>query len=157
MPTAELLAVQGHLSYSGTDLQDYPRLFLRIIEGGPDDTPEVRGSDRTMPYRDGQLYGPRRENRLAIVLSGWIMGQGDTEVEQRADTAQARQEMRVLFDPTAGPATLHVETEDGVEWEIEAIPEAIIWQAMDQGIPTHRTLDVRLFAIDPPRWTGTGS
>ncbi len=151
------IAVQGHLSYAGTDLQDYPRIFLQLTEGGPDDTPEVRGSDRTMPYREGQLYGPRRENRLGIMLKGWVAGQGIGETAQRADTAQARQALRVLFDPTAGPATLHVETEDGVEWEIEAFPEVIVWQAPDEGIPSHRGVSVRLTAIDPPHWTPTGS
>lgn len=157
MPTAELLAVQAHLSYAGTDLQDFPRIFLRLVEGGPDDTPDVRGGDRTMPYYTGQIYGPRREHRLPIVLRGWVAGQGATEVAQRADTAQARQQLRLLFDPTGGPETLHVETEDGVEWEIAAYPEVIVWEAPDEGIPTHRGVSVRLVAVDPPHWTATGS
>lgn len=151
------VAVQNHLSYAGTDLQDFPRIFLQISEGGPDDTPEVRGQDRTIPYRDGQIYSPRRENRLAITLRGWVAGQGATETLQRADTADARQQLRSLFDPTAGEQTLHVETEDGVEWEIEAYPEVIVWQAPDEGIPTHRTVQVRLIAINPPHWSPTGS
>jgi hypothetical protein len=149
--------VQNHLSYAATDLQDFPRICLRLVEGGPDDTPEVRGEDRTIPYLDGQVYGNRRNHRLPIVIRGWVAGQGSTEVLQRADTAQARQELRVLFDPTGGPQTLHVETEDGVEWEIEAYPEGIVWQAPDQGVPTHRTVSIRLAAIDAAFWTPSGS
>ena len=151
------IPVQGHLSYAGTDLQDYPRILLQIAEGGPDDTPETRGEDRTTPYYTGQVYGPRREHRLAIMLRGFVCGQGSTETAQRADTAQARAQLRALFDPTGGEATLNVETEDGVEWEIQAYPEVIVWQPPDEGIPTYRTVSVRLIAIDPPHWSGTGS
>ncbi len=159
MPTDELLAVQGRLSYGGTDLQDWPRIFLRLVEGGPDDTPDVRGEDRTMPYRDGQLYGNRRENVLVIRLKGWVAGEGDDELEQRADTALVRRELRALFAPDAGPATLHVEMEDGIDYEIEAFPDSagILWQAPDEGVPTFRELSVKLIAIDPPHWTPTGS
>lgn len=151
------IPVQDHLSYSGTDLQDYPRIFLQLASGGPDDTPDVRGTDSRTPYREGQTYGPRREDRLVIMLEGWVAGRGATEMLQRADTARARQELHDLFDPIGGPDTLHVETEDGVEWEIEAYPEVIVWQAPNQGIPTHRTVSVRLIAIDPPHWEATGS
>lgn len=151
------IPVQDHLSYSGTDLQDYPRIFLQIVSGGPDDTPEVRGTDSRTPYLEGQTYGPRREDKLAIMLEGWVAGQGVGETAQRADTAQARHELRSLFSPTAGPDTLHIETEDGVEWEIEAYPEVIVWQAANEGIPTHREVSIRLIAIDPPHWTGTAS
>lgn len=149
--------VQNHLSYAGTDLQDFPRICLQLVEGGPDDTPEVRGDDRLIPYLSGQVYGNRRYHRLPIVIRGWVAGQGVSEVLQRADTAQARQELRVLFDPTGGPATLHVETEDGVEWEIEAYPEGIIWQPVDEGIPTMRKVSVRLMAVDSAFWAATGS
>lgn len=152
------IPVQGHLSYDGTDLQTANlRIFLQIVSGGPDDTPEIRGEDSSTPYREGQRYGPRRENRLAIMLEGWVAGRGVGETAQRADTARARQELRQLFDPTAGEATLHLETEDGVEWAIDAYPEAIVWQAPNQGIPTHREVSVRLIAIDPPHWAATGS
>lgn len=153
----ELIAVQWHLSYKGTNLQDFPRIWLRIIEGGPDDIPDVRGRDVVIPGRTGQIYGSRKEHRLGIMLRGWVAGAGPTEVLQRRDTALARQALHDLFDPTGGEGTLHVETEDGVEWEIEAFPEALIWQANDEGIPTHRTVSVRLTAVDPPYWTTTGS
>lgn len=152
------IPVQNHLSYKGTDLQTANlRIFLQIVSGGPDDTPEVRGQDSRTPYRDGQTYGPRREDRLPIMLEGWVAGVGSTETVQRADTADARQQLRALFDPTGGEGALHIETEDGVEWSIAAYPEAIVWQAQNEGIPTHREVSVRLIAIDPPHWTATGS
>lgn len=152
------IAVLIGLNYKTTDLQDvgesgFPRVFLQLVEGGPDDTPDVRGDDRTMPYRDGQLYGNRREDRLPIMLKGWVAGEGDDEAEQREDTAAARQEMRVLFDRTSGPGTLLVTTEDGVEWEIEAYPDGLVWENPDEGIPTHRGVSIRLMAVDPPHWT----
>lgn len=156
------VAVQGHLSFTPAggslkELQDFPRIFLQIVSGGPDDTPEVRGQDSRTPYRDGQTYGPRREDRLPIMLEGWVAGQGSSEILQRADTATARHELRTTFDPTLGPGVLHLETEDGAEWEIDAYPEVVVWQAANQGIPTHREVSVRLIAIDPPHWTTTGS
>lgn len=151
------VAVQEHLSYEGTNLQSGTRIFLQLSEGGPDDTPETRGENRTIPYRSGQVYAPRREHRLTILLKGWVAGSGSTEVAQRADTADARQTLRALFDPTAGPGTLHVESEDGVEWTIEAYPEVIVWEPMDEGIPTFRHVQVRLIACDPPHWSPTGS
>jgi hypothetical protein len=147
------VAIQTGLTYDATDLQDFPRVFLQIVSGGPWDTPETRGEDSRTPYRDGQTYGPRREDRLPIMLDGWVAGEGADEAAQRADTATARQELRVLFDPTRGPAVLHLETEDGTEWEIEAYPDVVVWQAAEQGIPTHREVSVRLIAIDPPHWT----
>src|SRR4029077_20582411 len=89
------IPVQDHLSFkkagagSFTDLQNLPTgIFLEIVSGGPDDTPEVRGTDSRTPYLAGQTYGPRREDRLVIMLEGWVAGAGATEVLQRAATAQ---------------------------------------------------------------------
>ena len=155
------LAVLTGLTYKkagaglATDLQTIvsgvPRVFLELIEGGPHATPETRGADRTMPYRTGQLYGPRRADRLPILLRGWVTGTGATEALQRSDTAAARAEMRSLFDPTAGPGELKVTTEQGTVWTITPYPEVIVWEAELQA-PTHQGLSVRLIAIDPPSW-----
>jgi hypothetical protein len=153
------VAVLTGLTYAATDLQDFPRVFFEIVEGGPDFTPEVRGEDRTVPYRSGQVYAPRRNHRLPILLQGWVAGEGEDEAAQRADTATARQEMRVLFDPTAGLATLTVTTEDGTDWSIEAYPESLVWEARPQ-VPTHWPGMVRLIAIGDPAtgdfWVATG-
>jgi len=150
------LTFQKAGSVSPTDLQDFPRVFLQIVAGGPDASPETRGSDRTMPYRRGQIFGPRRANRLVIELDGWVSGEGNDEVEQRADTAIARQEMFALFDTEAGEGTLSVMTEDGTVWEASAYVELFLPDAMPK-VPTHCGISVRLVAIDPPNWTAVGS
>jgi hypothetical protein len=140
------VAVLNGLTYSAVDLQDFPRVYLEIVEGAPDFTPEVRGEDRTVPYRSGQVYSPRRYHRLPILLQGWVAGEGMDEAAQRADTAAARQELRTLFDPTAGLDALSVTTEDGTVWTIEAYPESVVWEARPV-VPTHWPVMVRLVAI----------
>jgi hypothetical protein len=138
------------------DLQDFPRIFLQLVEGGPDSSPETRGQDRTMPYRRGQLYGNRRANRLPIRLEGWVAGEGDDETEHRSDTATARQELATLFDVEAGEGTLTATTEDGTTWEANAYVEVFLPDSMPV-VPTHWGVQVRLIAIDPPNWTAVGS
>jgi hypothetical protein len=143
-------------SMTSVDLQDFPRVFLQVVEGPPGASPETRGQDRTMPYRRGQLYGNRRANRLAIRLEGWVAGEGDDEAEQRADTAIARQELAAVFDVEAGEGTLTATTEDGTTWEATAYVEVFLPDAMPVA-PTHWGVQVRLIAIDPPNWVATGS
>lgn len=154
------VAVFRDLTYKSTDLQTlssgHMRIYLELVEGGPDTSPDVRGADRTMPYRRGQLYGPRRAHRLPIALKGWVAGVGSTEAEQRSDTAIARQELFVLFDVEGGEGTLSVRTEDGTIWEVEAYPEVFLPEA-EPDVPTRWGIQVRLIAIDPPNWTAVGS
>jgi hypothetical protein len=150
------LTFQKAGAMSAVDLQDFPRVFLQIVEGGPDASPSMRGADRTMPYRRGQIFGPKRADRLAIQLEGWVAGEGDDEAEQRADTATARQEMFALFDTEAGEGTLTVVTEDGTTWEANAYAEVCLPDAQPK-VPTHCGVSVRLIAIDPPNWVATGS
>ena len=150
------IAVLTGLTYKGTDLQDFPRIFLQIVEGGPETSPETRGSNSTTPYRDGQTYGPRRADRLPIMLRGWVSGQGATEALARADTAVARRALFTLFDVTAGVGELAVTTEDGTQWTISAYPEVFLPE-MEPTIPGHQGISVRLVAIDPPEWTAVGS
>jgi hypothetical protein len=149
-----------NLEYETVDLQDHPRIFLQIVEGGPDTPPEVRGEDRTVPYRSGKVYSPRRYDRLPILLKGWVAGQGSDEDTRKADTATARAELRTLFDTTAGLGTLNVTTEDGTDWTIEAYPESVVWEAEPQ-VPTFWPVMVRLIAIGDAStgafWTAAGS
>lgn len=156
MPTA--IGPYVNLTYKATDLHDFPRIYFQIVEGGPDSSPEVRGEDRIIPYRRGQVYGNRRAHRLPIMLRGWVSGEGATESEQRADTAAARQELATLFDVEGGAGTLSVETEDGTTWEVEAFPEVFLPDSeATVPVPTHWGVTVRLMAIDVPNWTAAGS
>jgi hypothetical protein len=154
MPSA--VAVITGLTANGTDLQDFPRIFLQITEGGPGSSPEVRGDNRTIPYRRGQLYAPKRANRLPIGLTGWVSGVGTTEAAARADTAAARAALATLFDVEAGEVTLVCVTEDGTTWTAIAYTEVFLpeWQPV---VPIHVGISVRLIAIDPPEWTPSGS
>lgn len=159
MPTT--IAVITGLTYGGVDLQDlsagHLRIYFELASGGPDWAPEVRGDDRTIPYRDGQIYSPKRPHRLPILLSGFVSGEGATEALQRADTATARQEMYTLFLPWGGVKTLTCTTEDGTSWSISAYPESgPIWD-LEPIVPTKWGCSTRLIAIDPPYWTAAGS
>lgn len=156
MPTN--VGIYTNLTYKGTDLHDFPRIFLRLIEGGPDTSPETRGDDRTIPYLRGQVYGNRRAHRLPIMLRGWVSGEGADEQAQRADTAAARQELAALFDVEGGVGALSVTTEDGTVWSIQAYPEVFLPDTETAvPVPTHWGITVRLMAIDPPNWTAAGS
>ncbi|HEY6568549.1 MAG TPA: hypothetical protein VI341_13620 [Actinomycetota bacterium] len=150
------IALITGLVYGGVDLQDlsagHLRIFFEIRAGRPFDTPEVRGDDRTVPYREGQYYGPKRFDRLPILLVGFVAGEGSDEASQRSDTAAARWEMRTLFDPTAGEQVMTCTTEDGTDWTINPYPEALIWDEVPPAT-THWGASVRLMAIDPPYWT----
>lgn len=150
------IAILTGLSYKGTDLQDWPRIFLQITEGGPGASPEVRGDDRVIPYRRGMIYAPKRANRLAIGLAGMIQGDGSDEAAQRGDTATARAELFSLFDTEGGPGTLSVTTEDGTVWTAEAYPE-ILLPEFTPIAPTYWGVSVRLIAVNPPEWTPSGS
>lgn len=146
------VAVLTGLTYRGTDLQDFPRIFLQLVEGGPDASPEMRGEDRVIPYRRGRIHGPKRADRLPIMLKGWVAGEGADEATQRADTALARQELKALFDPELGEGELKVATEDGTVWTANAESEVFLPES-DPDIPTFWGVSVRLMAIDPPEWT----
>lgn len=148
------VAVISGLTYGGTDLQDFPRIFLQITEGKPGTSPETRGNDRTIPYRRGQPYQPRRANKLAIGLTGWVAGAGTTEADQRADTATARAELATLFDVEGGVQDLVCVTEDGTTWTASCYPEVFLPEAMPE-VPTHETVSVRLIAVDPPNWVAS--
>jgi hypothetical protein len=145
-----------NLTYKGTDLQDFPRIFLQISEGGPGASPEVRGDNRHVPYRRGQIYAPKRADRLAVSLTGFIAGEGTTENDQRSDTASARASLALLFDVEDGVGTLSVDTEDGTTWTCEAYPEVYLPE-YQPAIPSFVNVSVRLVAIDPPEWTPGGS
>jgi hypothetical protein len=154
------IAVLRNLTYqkagagSPTDLQNWPRIFLECIEGGPDWLAEYRGRDGVTPYRDGQRAGVWRPNRLGIMLSGAVQGTGADEDAQRSDTAQARQELFDLFEGRL-PGGLSLDTEDGVTWAIDARVETVLWGPPPA--PTYQPIVVRLIAIDPPYWTASGS
>lgn len=150
------IAVWSALTYKGTTLQDWPRIHLEIVEGGPDTSPETRGEDRTIPYLRGQVYGNRRATRLPIQLRGWVAGEGADEAAQRADTAAARQELYALFDVEGGDGELSVTTEDGTVWTIDAYPEVILPDSRPQ-VPTHWGIQIRLVAVTVPNWTAAGS
>lgn len=154
MPSS--VAVITGLYYKSTDLQDFSRVFLQITEGGPGSSPEVRGDNRTIPYRRGQLYAPKRANRLAIGLAGWVAGEGASESEQRDDTASARASLATLFDVEGGEGDLVCITEDGTTWTALAYPEVFLPE-WDPVVPTHWAIAVRLIAIDPPEWVASGS
>lgn len=155
MPSA--VAVITGLKFNGTDLQDANlRIFLQIVSGGPDASPETRGGDRTIPYRRGQIYGPKRADKLTTMLEGWVAGQGSTEADQRDDTAAARQELFALFDVEGGEGTLEATTEDGTAWQLNCYPDLFVPDYQPQ-VPTHVGVSVRLIAIDPPNWVAGGS
>lgn len=140
------VAVVG-LTYDGTDVQDADLgLFLEIVKG-LNETPEVRGTDTTVPGLDGRIPRNRVTDRLAIELRGMLMATGMDESAQRSDFATMRQQVRMLFDPTKMPADLVAELEDGSTATISARPlPTLLWR---QGPPGYAELSVELESVDP--------
>lgn len=150
------VAVVRDLEYDATDLQDFPRIFLEIHEGGPWWTPETRGDDSTVPRRTGQIERARKAHRLPILLKGRVQGEGDTEDEQRADTFAALLELVALFDPVLPARTLSCTLPTGQTATISARAEVFVPEANPR-IPTTLEVQARLIAIDPPEWELGGS
>lgn len=146
------VAVLTNLTYAATDLQNFPRIFLEIIEGGPDELADLSGRDDPLLGTDGMWFRPRRRRRLPILLEGWVAGAGANEAAQRSDTADARQELLALFDPTAARGVLSVDTEDGTTWTIPAQPEMVVPDRRPV-VPARWGYSIRLVAVDPPYWT----
>lgn len=151
-----VLALVTGLEYDGTDLQDFPRIFLELVSGGPWQTPDVRGGDSVVPGRDGQIERARRPDRLNILLKGVMYGEGTTREDQEADLVAAKLELAALFDPTLTARTLSCTLPGGQTATIEARAEIIVWPEVPEA-PTMTSVSVRLYAIDPPEWEVGGS
>ncbi len=154
MPSA--VALITNLEYEGTDLQDFPRIFLEIVSGLPWHSPDVRGGDSTVPKRDGQIERARRPNRLNILLKGVMYGDGATRAEQESDLVTAKLELAALFSPVLTAGTLSCTLPDGQTATIEARTELIVWPEVPEA-PTMTSVNIRLYAIDPPEWSLGGS
>lgn len=155
------IAVIRELTADGADLQDWPRIFLELVEGMPWYTPEVRGPGRTvLPYSETSIPRLQRADRLPIRLKGRVQGDGLTEDARRSDTVTAQLEVAAIFDPTRAandPVVLTATLPDGQVATISARTEAIVWED-DPPDPTTIAVQIRLVAFEPPAWAlGPGS
>ena len=135
-------------TYNGTDLctdvSGEPRFIIRLIRG-LDESPEVRGKDTVIPGTAGRTARNRVWDRRVIELSGWVMGTGATEEAELADTREALETLRALFDPTNAPASLVIELEDGGSATITARP--INMAVGDDDVPMRRQVSIELEAV----------
>ena len=150
------LARVTSLTYDGTDIQDFPRMFFMILDGYPWAVPEVRGGDSTVPSREGQIERARKKHRLNIMLRGVLYGEGATTALQESDLADAALEVAALFDPVLPARVLSCTLANGATYTINARAEAVVWPEERPAV-TMDEVRVRLYAIDPPYWEAGGS
>lgn len=143
------------LTFDGTDVQQNPiGIFLEITKG-LNEGPEVRGTDTVVPGLTGRIARNRIADRWVIELQGYVAGIGSTEAAQREHFRDLVTTFRALFDPTALPATLAAETEDGGTQTISArtLP-TVLWE---QVVPSMARVSVQLEAVEDWVVTVAGS
>lgn len=140
---------------SPTDLQDLPRVFGEIDEGGPGQPAELRGAGFTViPTADGLIPRNRRLSRLIVLITGSVsFDPAITDPDdQLADVADAKAELLALFTPLGDDeGELRVDDEAGRTWALMCRPEPMVWPANPPD-PLWQTWSVRLVAYTAPAW-----
>jgi hypothetical protein len=143
------------LSFDSTDIQQNPIGIFLEIKRGLYEGPEVRGEDTVVPARTGRIARNRMADRWVIELEGYVSGLGSTEDAQREHFLDLADIIGALFDPTAMPATLQAEMQDGGTRTIEArtLP-TVLW---NQVVPSMAKVNIQLEAVEPWVVTVAGS
>lgn len=138
------------VTFDSVDLQPSDRTFFLEITQGLNEPPEVRGVDVVVPGLDGQVPRPRRRDRLTIVLTGWIQGQGADQDARRSDFRATAETIRGLFHPAGDPATIQVTLENAAVQENTARPLNVIWNEVIKSEFAY--ISVELVSV-VPSWT----
>lgn len=102
------------LTFRGVSLQDgvtpsASRFWFDIIQGLPGhEPPEVKGEDVNAPGREGLYIGNRVNERLNILIEGFIKGEGQTPEERTDDWHAITQTILAAFVMDLNPTTLIV-------------------------------------------------
>lgn len=138
-----------------TDLQDHPRIWGEIAEGGPGTPPELRGPGFTViPTAVGLIPRNRVVHRHIVLIEGRVtFDPALTDPDaQLADTAAARYELEALFAATgSAEGELRVDDEAATTWTLTCRPEPMVWPP-DPPTPTELLWTVRLVAYASPAW-----
>ena len=145
--------------YRGMSFYQFVSNQPRIIAWatyGVDSGPRVRGVDTTVPAATGRIARNRVGDGRMVGIEGFVMGTGNTLVEQRDDFRDAIEQMRVVFDPTLSPGELEVILEGGTvaTINVRTMPEEPEWGPY--ALPTYRTFSVEFEAVDD-EWSLSGS
>ena len=124
------------VTYSGTDVQlaDFS-IFLEITQG-LNETPQVRGSDITVPALAGRITGNRVNDIVPIVLEGWVGADPAqlTTATARTSCQAKRTTVRTLFASNRARANLVATMPSGAIWTISARPmPGMIWTELVAG------------------------
>lgn len=133
------------LHFDSTDIQQNPiGVFLEIIKG-LNEGPEVRGTDTIVPGLYGRIARNRIGDRLVIELEGYVAGSGMDEETQRSSFRTLVNQFAALFDPTAMPANLVADLEDGSTATVAArtLP-TVLWQPI---VPAMAKVNVQMEAV----------
>lgn len=141
------------VTFDGISVQDTDTLFLEIVSGLYDGL-DVRGEDVTINYLAGQVPRSRRGHTRRVLLKGFCRGDGSTQDERRLSYRAERENMELLFDVTAMPATLEVTYADLSSRSITARTLNIIATEL---VPAEvADVSIELLSTDPD-WIGSGS
>jgi hypothetical protein len=106
------------LSFASVSLSTASARF-RVTEGGPGDEDwEVRGSDDVVSPTVGRTIRNRVNDSLAVIVEGWIVGQGATIDAQRQNYQATLNTLQTVLQTDNLPAQLVWEAPDGVLYEI---------------------------------------
>lgn len=140
------------------ELQDLSNgYWFEIVEGGLDAVAVPRGSNVTIPGKDGQTVMPKVLDMMPVRLHGTVWGTGSTPKNDYLANMEA---LRAIFDPVGGTFTLVVHPDaTGVGGRVEAGETATITVEFQRlvGPPAQgdqvRTFDLECVCYsDPPGW-----
>jgi hypothetical protein len=92
---------------------------FRVTEGGPGDEDwEVRGQDDVVSPTVGRTIRNRVNDTLAVIVEGWIVGQGATITAQRQNYQTTLNAMGAVLQTDNLPAQLTWLAPNGTTYEI---------------------------------------
>lgn len=138
------------LTFDAIDLQPTDQTFFLEITQGINEPPEVRGVDVIVPGSAGEIPRARKSDRLTIVLTGWVQGQGVDQDTARADFRATVDNLRSLFDTEADPADLVATMEDASTRTNTARTMNVIWTEIIKS--EFATVSIEMVSVVPD-WT----
>ena len=148
-----MVATPYGLSYRAVSLwRADGSIRLRIVEGRYFESPDVRGTNRTVPAKPGQRRRNRLTDGMPIVLAGHVTGIGATLSDKRESYIALREELHPIFDATlVAPGEL-IETIATGGQKI-ALAD-FVSEAWDEDILGFHCIipSIELFAAVPPYW-----
>lgn len=142
------------LTLDGVDLQRADLSVHFDIVSGLNDGLDVRGADTVVPSLAGRIPRSRKRDVRHIILSGTIQGTGASEALRLASWQNLRDELEMIFDPSADVATLVGMALDGTWRQIDVRTQpGLVWTPSP--VLGVETVTVLLHSVEPD-WQVTG-